>query len=1034
VFSRITMAAVAAALTATFAAPANAQGYFGQNQVQYDRFHWNVIETEHFLVYYYPEERRAALDAARMAERAYARLSRVLDHQFREKKPIMLFASRTDFGQNNVTGDLGEGTGGVTESLRHRMLLNFTGDYRSFEHVLAHEMVHAFQYDIFARGRAGSGLQNLAQNFPPQWFADGMAEYLSLGPSDANTNTWMRDAAINGKLPSVKQMTQRPDLFFPYRFGHAFWTYVGKRWGDEAIGQIMNAVPTVGVERAFKRELGVSLDDLGDEWKESLQTQHLPQIASLDRPRKFAQPLLSARRTGGEIFLAPSLSHDGKLIAFLSNGSFARGEVFIDLWLANAETGKRIKRLVKSTVNPDFEELRILYSQSAFSPDGRLLAMTAQSSGRDQLVLIDVRTQKTVKRFKLTLEGITGPTWSPDGKRIAFSGNRGGITDLFVVDTDGTNFRQLTDDVYGDLQPQWSPDGRTIAFASDRGPGADIALLKFPHWQIATYDMESGAVEVLPAQAGLNTNPQWAPDSKSVAFVSDRTGIANVFLYEFETREHFQLTNVTGAIAAITEYSPSISWARRADRLAFTYYDNGEYTIWQVNNPRAMKKQAYQQPTLVAVAPMDSSAVSGSAPVRPPLTIQQLLDSADLALPDTTKFSDAPYRVRFQPDYVARPSVGYAPDAYGRNVFGGTTIILSDMLGNHRVAIAGEVNGRIKEANMYVGYATLGRRTQTNNAFSQFPYYFLSDDRLSLVSDDGVDKIEKEEQEITTYIARQLFSNTSYPLNRFSRIEFGGGLNNIARQRLFLQRFVENRRRVTEWKSDSLVRDASLNYAEAHLAYVSDNTLLGYTGPILGRRYRLQVTPVVGGLNWMEYLADYRRYDAIIFNYLTLATRAYTKISVGPDEDQFRTYIARPDYVRGYDRNNVLFQSCPLIGASSVNCSATQLLGSRVAVANAELRFPLVRRFELGLLPIALPPLEGLFFYDAGMAWSGDQSVYGQKPDNYDASKQRYPLRSYGFGLRLNLFNFAILRWDYAVPLDQAGKRGFWTWSLWPSY
>ena len=127
-----------------------------------------VLETEHFQIYYYPEERAATWDAARMAERAYARLSRVLDHQFREKKPIMLFSSRTDFGQNNVTGDLGEGTGGVTEATRHRMLVNFTGDYRSFEHVLTHEMVHAFQYDIFARGKAGNGLETLAQVSPPR--------------------------------------------------------------------------------------------------------------------------------------------------------------------------------------------------------------------------------------------------------------------------------------------------------------------------------------------------------------------------------------------------------------------------------------------------------------------------------------------------------------------------------------------------------------------------------------------------------------------------------------------------------------------------------------------------------------------------------------------------------------------------------------------------------------------------------------------------------------------------------------------------
>ena len=217
--------AVAAALLAlVLPAGATAQNYFGQNQVQYDRFDWKVKETEHFLVYYYPEEQELVQDAARMAERAYARLSRILDHQFREKKPIMLFASRNDFGQNNVTGDLGEGTGGVTEALRHRMLLNFTGDYRSFEHVLTHELVHAFQYDIFARGKAGAGLQTLQQFMPPLWFAEGMAEYLSLGPSTVLTQTWMRDAALNGKLPTVEQMTRQPRLFFPYRFGHAFWT------------------------------------------------------------------------------------------------------------------------------------------------------------------------------------------------------------------------------------------------------------------------------------------------------------------------------------------------------------------------------------------------------------------------------------------------------------------------------------------------------------------------------------------------------------------------------------------------------------------------------------------------------------------------------------------------------------------------------------------------------------------------------------------------------------------------------------------
>ena len=1062
---------IAAVVLATIASrtPAKAQSYFGQNQVQYDRFDWRVKETEHFLIYYYPEEAQATTDAARMAERAYARLSRILDHQFREKKPIMLFESRNDFGQNNVTGDLGEGTGGVTEALRHRMLLNFTGDYRSFEHVLTHEMVHAFQYDIFARGKAGAGLQTLAQVNPPLWFAEGMAEYLSLGPSSALTDAWMRDAALNGKIPTMEQLTDYPERFFPYRYGHAFWTFIGRKWGDEAIGQIMNAAPSVGIERAFKRELGVSLEDIGDEWKEDMQQRYLPPIANLDRPRKFATPLLTQRKSGGEIFLAPSLSPDGKNIVFLSNGSFNRGEVFIDLWLGDAETGKRIARLVKSTFDPNFEELRLLYSQSAFSPDGKTLAFTAQREGKDVLYLLDVKSRKEIKRFDLPLEGVTGPSWSPDGQRLVFSGSNGGLTDLYIVDVATNNLERLTRDRYGDLQPQWSPDGKMIAFASDRGDTSSFTYLKFPKWRITVLDLDKGTMTVLPGQGGLNINPQWAPDGRSIAYVSDRTGIANIFLYDFDSNEHYQLTNVIGAVSAITEYSPAISWAHKADRLAFTYYENGDYTIWTIANPRSLKKLPYRDkeidkaPTIVAdnltadasvpalgdatmgkTSLYRSTAVSTPSEVRSsdgaidrgsraPVTIAALLDSADLALPDTTKFRDEPYRVRFQPDYIARPSIGYVPDNFGRNVFGGTTVILSDMLGNNRLALSGQVNGRISEAQMYVGYTNLERRWQYTAGVSQVPYYFLSGDTLYPGSGTGSQSSEK--QEITTFVARQAFGVTAYPLNRFTRIEFGGGFNNVDRKRWFISRNVlENGRAADPFQADSTRRDPTLNYFDGQLAYVSDNTLFGYTGPIYGRRYRFQVSPVIGSYRWVEYLADYRRYDPIIFNYLTVATRFYTSMSVGRDESAFPKYIARPDFVRGYDRNNSFYLTCPIIGANTSNCSAVQLLGSRVAVANAELRFPLVRRFELGVLPIALPPLDGLFFYDVGAAWSKDQSLYLSRPANYDVAHQRYPLRSYGLGLRLNLFNYAIVRSDYAIPLDQPGsKRGFWTWSLWPS-
>ncbi|HVA56550.1 MAG TPA: hypothetical protein VNF92_01575 [Gemmatimonadaceae bacterium] len=1035
--TRATAAAIALALWAAPARTLQAQDYFGQNQVHYTHFDWHLLETDHFLIYYYPAERTATMDAARMAERDYARLSRILDHKFIEKKPIVLFASRTDFAQNNVTGDLGEATGGVTEALRHRMLLNFTGDYGSFEHVLTHEMVHAFQYDVFARGHAGNGLQALARVNPPLWYAEGMAEYLSLGPSTPLTDAWMRDAALNGTIPTIQEMTDDPDKYFPYRYGHSLWAYIGQRWGDDAIGQILRATPSLGVAKAITRETGLSLDDLGEEWKEYLQRRYLPAIATLQRIRDVAKPLLNPKRSGGDIFLAPTLSPDGKTVAFLANGSRLRGQVFIDLWLANAQTGKRIERLVQSTRNPNYEELRVLYSQSAFSPDGRKLAFAAQYAGRDVLYVLDVATRKAIARFdQLPFESVTNPTWSPDGKRIAFSGDHGGITDLCVVNADGTDLQRLTMDKYAELQPAWSPDGTTIAFVTDRGPDASFALLRFPKWRIALYHLASGSITLLPDQAGLNLNPQWSPNGQSLAYISDRAGTANIFLYDFDTGQHYQLTNLVGPVSGVTEYSPAISWARNADRLALTYYENGKYTVWTVDHPDSLARTPYHQPAVVAQVPTPPPARRDSTSLRQHpdsavITVAGMLDSMSLGLPDTTRFRDEPAGMSFLPEYVARPSIGYAPDNYGRNLFGGATMVLGDMLDDHRVALSLAINGRLSEARVYAAFSDLAHRWQYTAGVAQSPFYFLTGDSVESATGraQGI-----EHQEITTYVARQVYGLTSYPFNRFARVELGGGFNNIDRERWFISRSLTNGISVSPFTFDSTRRDPTLNYLDAQAAYVFDNSLYTPTGPIAGQRYRLQVTPVFGAYQWMEYLADYRRYDPIIFDYLTLATRLYADVAVGRDETAFPKYIARPDFVRGYDRNNQFSADCPVVGANQSNCSALQLLGSRVLVGNVELRFPLIKKLQLGGLPFTFPDVNGALFYDEGLAWSGGQTVYGSRPDNYDLTHQRYPLRSYGVGLRLNLFDYALISWDYSIPLDQPGRHGFWTWSLWPSF
>jgi hypothetical protein len=172
--------------------------------VQYETFDWRIMETDRFEIHFYPE---TTVDAGRRADGGALVRAAVaaFQHEF-EKKPIIFYADHPDFQQTNTTfGMLTEGTGGFTEALRNRVVMPFTGSVRENDHVLGHELVHVFQYDL-AQSAGGGGLQGMGRL--PLWLIEGMAEYLSLGREDAHTAMWMRDAALRGELPTIRQLTR----------------------------------------------------------------------------------------------------------------------------------------------------------------------------------------------------------------------------------------------------------------------------------------------------------------------------------------------------------------------------------------------------------------------------------------------------------------------------------------------------------------------------------------------------------------------------------------------------------------------------------------------------------------------------------------------------------------------------------------------------------------------------------------------------------------------------------------------------------
>ena len=254
---------LALAASALFAAEARPQ-YFGRNKVQYERFDWRILESEHFDLHGYEAMSDAALgDAGRMAERWYDRYQGLFDHRFGERKPLILYADKPDFQQTNTTpGFVSQSTGGFTEGLKDRVVLPFAEGYGETDHVLGHELVHAFQFDI-AQSDSGAGPTGFLRL--PLWFIEGMAEYLSLGRVDAHTAMWMRDAVQRGDLPTLDDLSRDP-RYFPYRYGHAFWAYVAGTYGDNAVPALFKAAGQSGIDVAIEQTPdGTRLNYAGEE-------------------------------------------------------------------------------------------------------------------------------------------------------------------------------------------------------------------------------------------------------------------------------------------------------------------------------------------------------------------------------------------------------------------------------------------------------------------------------------------------------------------------------------------------------------------------------------------------------------------------------------------------------------------------------------------------------------------------------------------------------------------------------------------------
>lgn len=986
--------------------------YFGRNKPNYEKFDFKIHQSEHFDIYHYLDNPEYLKELAAQCEHWHHLHQSILHDTIEQKNPMIFYNNHADFQQTNtIGGSIGVGTGGVTEAFKNRVIMPLAMSNQQTHHVLGHEMVHAFQYNMILNGDSTNlrSLRNL-----PLWMVEGMAEYMSIGGVDAHTAMWMRDAVLRDDIPTLDQLNNL-GKYFPYRYGQVFWAFLTGLRGDEIIAPFFKATAMFGLDRASIMVLGMKKKDLSKLWVEAFRRHFGKDLG--DKKERLVGKALITSENGGRLNIAPEISPNGQYLIFLSEKDLFS----TDLFLADAKNGKIIRKVASASREGHIDDFNYIESSGTWSPNSKEFAFVGVSRGDNVLIIKEAATGKTVKEIRPKgLPAFSNPAWSPDKKSIVVTGLVNGQTDLYSIRVSSGKVTQLTDDRYAEIHPAWSVDGNFIFFSTDEQSMKNGRTNGKWTFNLAELDIVSGVksqVNIFPGADNLN--PEQDTEG-NIIFLSNRDGYRNIYKYHPSTGEVFQITDLLTGVSGITHLAPAISLDRKRNRLVYTYFSGNRYQIYQTKLENMEAKS------------VDPEAVDFTAAELPKLNkkVQRVVDR-QLASLDQLEAQPTPtlvqkdYRPQFQLDYVggsAGAGIGNSP-AFGTTtgLAGGVDLLFSDILGNSQLFSSLSLNGEITDLGGTVAYINRNSRINWGGALSHTPFRSIQGGYLGVdtlfFGDDAFRLADRYLFDVTRIFEDKATLFAQYPFSTTLRLEAGASFSRYSFRVDRLDNYYDafgNLIAQDRQKLDNA--PPAFNLGNVQLALVADNANFGLTAPLSGHRYRFGVEQFFGEFNYTAATADYRIYR--YYKPVGLAFRAFHYGRYGGNSDGlFPLYAGSPWYLRGL--NSAAAQDIFVQNGRSFN----DLLGSKLLVTNFELRIPFSGPEQLALVKSKFLFSDLNFFVDGGVAFNTFNELF---EDSRDIRFQRAkPIFTAGASVRVNLFGALVLEPYYAVPLVKETKGVF---------
>ncbi len=773
--------------------------YFGRNKVQYTDFKWQVLQTEHFEIFFYPEMKTIAEIGATFAEESYSILQVKFNHNVQRKIPLVFYSTHQHFEQTNITsGFIPEGVGGFFEFMKGRVVIPFMGSISQFKHVIRHELVHVFMHSKITRVLKDHRIP--LERYPPLWFVEGLAEYWSTEWDD-QAEMVLRDAVLQDYMVGLDNIEQISGSFAMYKIGQHVLGYIAQKFGDEQILLLMeNLWKGKTFKEVFKITIGKDFEEFDKMYLMDLKKKYFPFLTLKEQSGIVAKTIQAEGYN-----LNPIIYKHGDTTETIFIGNLTG---YTSIYIKELYNNGNLEKLIQGEKSSDFEAFHLQSSKISINNNGEL-AFATKSGENDVLYIFDVKTEKIIKSVRdddLVL--ISSPSWSNDGKYIVFTGvNKGGFSDLYILNLMNDEIARLTNDLYDDRDPVFSPDGKKILFSSDRSSTKKYNLF--------LYDIESKVISYLTFGNENYYSPNWPVDGGKIFFTTDIDGVLNVWAMDstqYNEKKIFQNSFFKREIRKITDFTTSVydPFFFDSDKIIFSSFEKFKFKICLLDGI----KERFDTSKFLHTC--DLSSIGNN----------WVIDTKEII--ENSKISS--YKESYNLD-IAASQVSTDP-IFGTNA--GAVLAFSDLLGNDQYYFLLYNNAQTKDEileSFNIAISRISLHKRMNYAYGIFNF---SGRRYDLM-------------DVDEFYWERVFGGyfvLSYPLSVFQRIEASTQISNSDK--------------------DNYYKERKALMVSNSISFISDNSMWSSTGPIDGHRafVSLSFTSDIkhSNVNYYTIMADYRHY------------------------------------------------------------------------------------------------------------------------------------------------------------------------------